>query len=140
MTSPPTGNSSETDRLLERLAGGDQQLWGTLLTRHRGRLRCMVALRLDRRLQGRIDPSDVIQEAYLQASVQLADYLRNPTVPFFLWLRLITGQKLAALHRHHLGVAARDAGREVALPHGAMPGASSAALAARLLGRDARPS
>src|SRR5262249_24772460 len=101
---------------------------------------CMVALRLDRRLQGRIDPSDVIQEAYLTASVQLADYLKNPTLPFFLWLRLITGQKLVALHRHHLGTQARDAGREVALHQGALPEASSAALAAQLLGHDTRPS
>src|SRR5712692_6081528 len=91
------GNSTETDHLLQRVAAGDQAVWGELLTRHRERLRCMVALRLDRRLQGRIDPSDVIQEAYLAASMQLAAYLKNPTIPFFLWLRLITGQKLVAL-------------------------------------------
>jgi RNA polymerase sigma-70 factor, ECF subfamily len=108
--------------------------------RHQERLRYMVALRLDRRLQGRIDPSDVIQEAYLTASMQLADYLKNPTIPFFLWLRLITGQKLVALHRHHLGTQGRDAGREVSLDRGALPEASSVALAAQLLGHETRPS
>ena len=71
----------------------------------------MVALRLDRRLQGRIDPSDVIQEAYLEASARLAEYLRNPSMPFFLWLRFLAGQKLVTLHRHHLGVRMRDAGQ-----------------------------
>lgn len=134
------GNSTETDRLLQRVAAGDQAVWGELLMRHQERLRSMVALRLDRRLQGRIDPSDVLQEAYLTASMQLADYLKNPTMPFFLWLRLVTGQKLVALHRHHLGTQGRDAGREVSLYRGALPEASSVALAAQLLGHETRPS
>jgi RNA polymerase sigma-70 factor (ECF subfamily) len=87
----------------------------------------MVKLRLDRRLQGRVDPSDVIQEAYLEVSRQVADYLKDPSIPFYLWLRLMTGQKLALLHRQHLGVQARDAGREVSLYRGALPEATSAA-------------
>src|SRR5262245_42677558 len=127
MAPSASDNSSEVERTLRRAAAGDQEAWGELLTRYRERLRCMIALRLDRRLQGRIDPSDVIQEAYLQASLQLADYLKNPTIPFFLWLRLVTGQRLVALHRHHLGTQARDAGREVSLYRGALPQASSAA-------------
>jgi RNA polymerase sigma-70 factor (ECF subfamily) len=100
----------------------------------------MVALRLDRRLQGRIDPSDVIQEAYLEASARLAEYLRNPTMPFFLWLRFLASQKLVTLHRHHLGVQMRNAGYQVALYQGPWPEATSAALAAQLLGHDTRPS
>src|SRR5712692_8832039 len=127
------GNSTETDHLLQRVAAGDQAVWGELLTRHRERLRCMVALRLERRLQGRIDPSDVIQEAYLTASMQLADYLKNPTIPFFLWLRLITGQKLVALHRHHLGTQGRDAGREVPLSRRTARSQFCRSLAAQLL-------
>ncbi len=100
----------------------------------------MVALRMDRRLQGRIDASDVIQEAYLEASVRLTEYLGDPSMPFFLWLRFLTGQKLVTLHRHHLGVQMRAAGQEVALCRGPLPEASSAALAAQLLGHDTRPS
>jgi RNA polymerase sigma-70 factor (ECF subfamily) len=125
---------------LKRVAAGEQTVWGELLTRHQQRLRSLVSLRLDHRLQGRIDPSDVIQEAYLEASRQLADYLKDPSIPFYLWLRLITGQKLIALHRHHLGTLGRDAGREVSLYRGALPEASSAALAAQLLGHGSRPS
>ncbi len=135
-----TGNSTETNQLLEQAARGDPRGLGTLLGQHRDRLRRMVALRLDRRLQGRIDPSDVIQEAYLEASVRLAEYLRDPSMPFFLWLRFLTGQKLVTLHRHHLGVQMRGAGQEVALCQGPLPEASSAALAAQLLGHDTRPS
>ena len=140
MGSSVTGNSSETDQLLRRLAKGDHRDWGALLERHRQRLRRMIALRLDQRLQGRIDASDVIQEAYLEASTRLEDYLRRPTMPFYLWLRFLTGQKLLELHRHHLGAQMRDAGREVSLYRGSLPETSTAALAAQLLGRDTRPS
>jgi RNA polymerase sigma-70 factor (ECF subfamily) len=135
-----TGESSQTTGLLQRAAQGDQQAWGALLTRSRDRLRRMVALRLDRRLQGRVDPSDIIQEAYIDASARLADYARQPEMPFFLWLRFLTGQRLLRVHRQHLGAEIRDVGREVSLYRGALPEATSAALAAQLLGRDTRPS
>ena len=130
---------SDTPDLLRRAAAGDGEALGRLFDGHRDRLRRMVQVRLDRRLQGRIDPSDVLQEAYLELARCLADYLRNPAVPFFLWLRFLTGMKLHALHRHHLGTKARDAGREVPL-HGALPRASSVSLAAQLLGRLTTPS
>jgi len=140
MGTAKTGDSSETDRFL-RLAGeGDQESWGALLEQHGGRLRRMVALRLDPRLQGRIAPSDVIQETYLEASARLAEYLREPSMPFFLWLRFLAGQKLVTLHRKHLGTRMRDAGREVSLYRGRLPEMTSAALAAQLLGHDTRPS
>jgi RNA polymerase sigma-70 factor (ECF subfamily) len=135
-----SANESETTRLIEQAVGGDQRAWGELLARHRDRLRRMVALRLDRRLQGRVDASDVIQEASLEAVRRLPEYLKNPTMPFFLWLRFLTGQRLMEQHRIHLGAKARDVGREIALYHGALPETTSAALAARLLGRLTSPS
>jgi RNA polymerase sigma-70 factor, ECF subfamily len=134
------GNSSETIRLLQRAVRGDHPGWGSLLDSHRERLKRMVALRLDRRLQGRIDPSDIIQETYLEAWSRLAEYLRDPRMPFFLWLRFLTGQKLVTLHRRHLGVQMRDPAAEVSLYGGALPEATSAALAGQLLGHDTRPS
>jgi RNA polymerase sigma-70 factor (ECF subfamily) len=133
-------NSNETERLLRSVADGDQDSWGTLLTRHEESLRRMVAYRMDRRLQGRIDPLDVIQDAYLEASEHRAEFMREPARPFFLWLRAIVGNKLLELHRHHLGTQMRDAGREVSLYCGNMPEASSAALADQLLGHATRPS
>ena len=132
--------SSEADRLLGEAARGDPERFGALLERCRTRLRRMVALRLDPRLHGRIDPSDVIQETYLEASARLAEYLQKPTMPFFLWLRFLAGQKLVTLHRHHLGRQMRDAGREVALYRGGLPETTSAALAAQLLGQQTSPS
>ena len=64
----------------------------------------MVRLRLDRRLQGRVDPSDVLQEAYLDVAQQLSSYQAKPEMPFYLWLRLTTGQRLMRLHRQHLAL------------------------------------
>lgn len=133
-------DSDETHRLLTAVAAGDRAELGGLFDRHRGRLRRMLALRLDQRLQGRVDPSDVIQETYLEATQRLPEYLHQPAMPFFLWLRFLAGQRLLIVHRRHLGAEMRAAGREVSLFRGAMPEASSAALAAHLLGRECRPS
>jgi RNA polymerase sigma-70 factor (ECF subfamily) len=133
-------NSADTNDLLQAVAAGDSARWGELLTRHQDRLKRMVALRLDQRVQSRIDASDVVQEAYLEASVRLPEYLKRPNMPFFLWLRFLTGQKLQELHRRHLGVKMRDANREVSLYRGGLPEATSAALAAQLLGHLTQPS
>jgi RNA polymerase sigma-70 factor (ECF subfamily) len=119
-------------------AGGAD--WGGELARHHARLRRMIELRLDRRLRGRVDPSDVIQEAYLEAARRREEYLAQPApMPLFLWLRFLTAQALQVMHRRHLGVQARDAGREISI-FGRMPEATSAAIAAQLLGHDTRAS
>ena len=132
-------NSGETARLLEQARAGNQSALNELFARHRPRLRRMVELRLDRRLQARIDASDGIQEAYVEAVTRLNEYFSKPSYPLFLWLRLIVGERLLKLHRHHLGTQMRDAGREVSLYRGALPEASSAALAAQLLGQHTSP-
>ena len=129
-----------TNGLLRRAADGDGESLGALLTRHEGRLRRMVAFRLDPRLQGRIAPEDVLQEVYLAASEHLLDYFGQPAMSFFFWLRGIAAHKLLELHRSHLGTRMRDVRREVSLHRGALPDATSAALAAQLLGHHTRPS
>src|SRR5437763_6902117 len=130
----------DTSDLLCRARQGDARALGALLAAHRDRLRLMVRLRLDRRLQGRIDPSDVVQDAYLEAAERFPEYARDTAMPFFLWLRFLTAQRLLILHRRHLGAQARDASREVSLYRGALPEASSAALAAQLVGHRTTPS
>jgi RNA polymerase sigma-70 factor (ECF subfamily) len=132
-------NSADTARLLELARAGDKAAANEIFARHRARLRRMVELRLDRRLQARIDASDVIQEAYVAAVGRLDEYLREPNYPLFLWLRLIVGERLLKLHRHHLGTQMRDAALEVSIYRGALPAASSAALAAQLLGKHTSP-
>ncbi len=132
-------NSSDSVRLLERARAGDRAALTEIFARHRDRLRRMVELRLDRRLQARLDASDVIQDAYLEVAQRLPDYLQDPKLPLFLWLRLVVGERLITLHRHHLGTQMRDAGQEVSLHTGALPAASSSALAAQLLGKHTSP-
>jgi len=132
--------SGELQDQLRRLAAGDQQALAELFARYRDRLRRMVKLRLDRRLQGRVDASDVLQDAYLDVAQRAAEYAASPTMPVFLWLRFLTGQRLLMVHRRHLGAKMRDAGQEVSLYRGALPQASSVSLAAQLLGRMTSPS
>src|SRR6516165_5158670 len=112
---------NKTEELLRQAARGDEQAAAELFDRYRKRLRQMVRLRMDHRLQGRVDPSDVIQDAYIDLLDQLPTYLARPEIPFFLWLRLLAGQRLLRVHRKHLGAAMRNAGREVSLYKGALP-------------------
>jgi RNA polymerase sigma-70 factor (ECF subfamily) len=100
----------------------------------------MVRLRMDRRLQGRIDPSDVLQETYLEAARRVGEFAREPTTSVYLWLRFLTGQKLVDLTRRHLGSKMRTAAQELSLYRGASPQASSMSLAAGLLGQFTSPS
>jgi RNA polymerase sigma-70 factor (ECF subfamily) len=132
--------ANDTDQMIARARAGDVAALNEIFARNRDRLHRMVQIRLDWRLQGRIDASDVIQDACLEASRRLEDYLRAPTMPLFLWLRFLVGERLMFLHRHHLGTKMRDARREVSLYQQALPEASSAALAAQLLGQHTSPS
>ncbi len=75
---------SQSDDLLRRARAGDADAPAVLFEHYRERLRRTIRLRLDRRLSGRVDSSDVLQEAYLEASRRLADYGRDPPLPFFL--------------------------------------------------------
>src|SRR5262245_39565819 len=102
----------DTDELLRRSAAGDRAARGALLQRHRGRLRRMVAVRLDARLGARLDPSDVVQETLAEADRRLDDYLRERSLPFYPWLRRLAGEKLADQHRRHVRAARRSVTRE----------------------------
>ncbi len=124
---------------IERLRGGAHGALAKLFDEHRDRLRRMVELRIDARLRARIDPSDVLQEAFLDVDRDLDAYLADPKLPPLLWLRLHVGRRLTTLHRQHLGTRMRDAGLEISLYQDPLPEASSAALASMLLGRHTTP-
>jgi RNA polymerase sigma-70 factor (ECF subfamily) len=132
--------ADDLDDLARRLREGDTAAAGELFARCRDRLRRMVRLRLDRRLQGRLDPSDVLQEAFLDVQQKAAEFARKPNLPAYLWLRLLTAERLLILHRHHLGTKMRDAGQEVSLHRGGLPAATTHSLANLLLGRLTSPS
>ncbi len=133
-------STQSTNDLVARAGAGDVRALADVLEQNRERLKRMVRLRLDHRLRGRLDPSDVVQEAYLDAARRLPEYVAAPAVPFFLWLRQLTAQRLIDVHRHHLGAKMRDASHDISLHQGVFPQASSVSLAAQLLGRYASPS
>jgi RNA polymerase sigma-70 factor, ECF subfamily len=118
----------------------DNSFLGELLESHRARLRNMINLQMNELVRGRVDPSDVIQEAFVDATKRLPEFIGNPAVPFYVWLRSLATQRLAHVHRYHLGTQARDAGREATPYYHPLPAATSAAIAARLVGSLTSPS
>jgi RNA polymerase sigma-70 factor (ECF subfamily) len=123
-----TDQTDDLQDLLDRVQQGEQLALAELFSRHRDRLVRMVAFRLDDRLRGRVAASDVLQEAYIDALKRLPHYQADPGMPFFLWLRWVTVQRLVEVHRQHLGARVRDAGREVPIDRGAGPAASAARM------------
>ncbi|HYT93741.1 MAG TPA: sigma-70 family RNA polymerase sigma factor [Gemmataceae bacterium] len=109
-------DSAETRKLLEQAGQGDQQALGRLLERHRRELHTFVDLHLDAALRGRLDPSDIVQDAQLEAVQRLGDFLNRRPMPFRLWVRRTAYQRLLNLRRDHRERARRSVDREVALP------------------------
>ncbi len=105
-------DSPSTSDLLARAACGDSRAVSVLLGCYRDRLRHMVAIHMNQRLAARIDASDVVQEALVTASTQLDDYLRDPEIPFYLWLRRIAWNRLVDAYRRHLVCQGRSVHRE----------------------------
>ena len=134
-----TNATPDTEELLKRAGTGDvvarEQLW----ERHRERLRLMVAVRLDRRLAARLDPSDVVQEAILEADQQLAKYLAERPLPFYPWLRRLAWKRLMKFYQEHLDAKKRSAKREaIAIPM--LSDESVLKLGERFLARGTNPS
>jgi RNA polymerase sigma-70 factor (ECF subfamily) len=132
--------SENDEQLIRQTRAGDRDALGALLAQHRTRLTRMVRLRMDPRVAGRVNPSDVLQDAFLEASQRIKEYLDHPEVPFFVWLRFLTGQRLSLLHRRHLGAQARNADREMSIHQATLPDANSGALAAKLVSKLTSPS
>jgi RNA polymerase sigma-70 factor (ECF subfamily) len=109
-----TTASPDSDELLARTAHGDRAARDQLMTRHRARLRKMVAYHLDRQLRARVDPSDVVQEVLAEASRKLPEYLRRRPLPFYPWLRQMAEAHLIDLQRRHLHAQKRTVRREEA--------------------------
>jgi RNA polymerase sigma-70 factor, ECF subfamily len=130
---------SETQNMLDHAARDDPSAVDRLLACHREPLRRMIAVRLDRFVQRREDASDVVQSVLLEASRRLADYLRNPVLPFQLWLRQIARDRLNDVHRRHRVAARRSIDRERPIGAKEFLDRSSLDLAAELRDRGATP-
>ncbi len=131
----PSADSAETQRLLMRITSGDRNAFNDLFARHRDDLRRVVQLRLDRRLQARVDASDVIQETQVEAFCRLDDYLERRPMPFGLWLRKTAQERIYNHRRAHLQTARRSVRREQPFPD-----QSSMMIAAPFLAGSSSPS
>jgi RNA polymerase sigma-70 factor (ECF subfamily) len=132
-------DDSNTNELLEQARRGDHAAREELLGRHRGQLLRMIAVRMDRRLAARVDPSDIVQEALTEASRQLPDYLRQCPLPFYPWLRRLAWEQLVAMTRRHIGAQRRSMTREQPWEI-TLPDESAIALAGQLVSSGTSPS
>ncbi len=139
MVQSPQSDEQDSSLLIEKAAAGDDVAAHRLLDLHRERLRAMIALRLDRRLSARVDPSDVLQETLTEAHQKLPEYLRTQPIPFYPWLRRMAWEKIVQLHRQHLLAQARAVTREERFD-AALPDESVLDLAQRLAARGSHPS
>jgi RNA polymerase sigma-70 factor (ECF subfamily) len=132
---PSEPENEETRDLLQRVRGGDRAALSRLLTQHRDALIRLVSLRMDQQMRGRLDPSDVVQEAQLEAAQRIDYFLEHQPMPFGLWLHTLARQQLFRLRRKHVEADCRSVAWQVSLPED-----SSAMLARQLLEDTSTPS
>lgn len=132
-------NSAELIQELSK-AQEDSQQWGMILENHKLRLRQMLDWRMNDLVRSRVDPSDVIQESFIEATKRLSDFIQKPDVPFYVWLRSLAVQKLAQLHRFHIGTQARSVAMDVSIVDHSFSNSASSVLASYLVATLSTPS
>lgn len=133
-----TDDPQHAAKLLDAMQRGDTHALAELVSIHQGRIRHLIEMQLDSRLTGRVDTDDVLQEVFLDAAARIKHFVNEHSGSLFVWLRLITIQTLANVHRRHFGTKMRDVTREMSLfrpNHNA-----TTSLALQLLGHATSPS
>jgi RNA polymerase sigma-70 factor (ECF subfamily) len=131
--------SNGSELLLRRIGGGDHEALPELFVRVRRRLRRMVRLRIDPRLQDRVDPEDVLDQAYRDVLQHGREYLSDPKLSPFVWMRQLANRRLSDAQSRFLKPGAVEVNQEVSLFQGPLPHVSSMSLAAMLLGEHSQP-
>jgi RNA polymerase sigma-70 factor (ECF subfamily) len=108
-------SDSQVDALSAMVLSGDPVALGQLFEAYREKLRKMIAFRLAVQLQGRVDPSDVLQEAFIDMVKRLPELSGKGDLPVLVWLRLVVLEKLCAMHRMHFAAQKRDVRRDVSI-------------------------
>ena len=129
----------ERDVIVAALQANREEALAKYFSTVEARLKRIVNFRLDYRLGGRVSESDVIQDTYVRAAKRIDSFLKKDDMPFFVWLRLEVSQKLAEIHRHHLGAEKRDVRKEVKLHAKNESGKTSLALAAHIVAQLTSP-
>ena len=125
----------ESEVLSAAVRQGDRAEIDRLITSHRDYLKRVVSLRMDRRLQARVDPSDVVQETQFKAVQRVNEYLENPVLPLRLWLRRLACDAVVDAQRRHVHADGRSVKREMVFPE-----QSSLNIARQLLAGVSSPS
>jgi RNA polymerase sigma-70 factor, ECF subfamily len=133
-------DSTSERALVNRVIAGDQQALAVLFDQHRERLWRMVSFRLHPKLHGRVDPDDVLQDAWLDAVQRIDHFLSDASQSVFIWFRMIVSQTLCQVHRHHLGIKKRDAKREIGMQQHWNSESTSFSISCLLLGHLTSPS
>lgn len=131
--------SSKTQELIANAREGNSDAVNQLLERHREAVRRMISLRMDRHLRQRIDASDIVQDVLIDASRRMADYLKDPAMPFHLWIRQMAQDRLIDAHRRHRVAAKRSVDREQPLVARHRLDRSTLELAVQLCDRERTP-
>jgi RNA polymerase sigma-70 factor, ECF subfamily len=132
MTQSIWPDADDTAELLQQAKAGDGEAVERLLAKHRDSLHRMIQLRLDQRIQRRVDVSDVVQDVLIEANRRLKDYLNNPAMAFHLWIRQIAKDRLIDAHRRHRVSAKRSVDREQPMVIGGANDQSSLELVAQI--------
>jgi len=117
---------------LDQLRNRGEDAVAELFHRYQEKLLRMIAFRLDSRIIGKVDGEDILQDAFIETARRIQDYLDQPSVPFFVWVRQITKQVLIDTHRRYLEAKMRDVNQEVTLDRGGSASTTSSCLAAQL--------
>jgi RNA polymerase sigma-70 factor, ECF subfamily len=128
-----------TEEMLDQVRRGESEAVERLLGAYREPLRRMIGMRLDPALAARLDASDVVQDVLVEVHRRLSDYLRNPAMPFPLWLRHIAKDHLIDAHRRHRVARRRSMDREQPLAPVRIGDESSFELAGQLLDQELTP-
>lgn len=115
--------------LIEALKSRGEEAFAEYFMNNRDRLHRMISMRMDQRLAQRVDASDVLQEGYVDAAKRIEEFIENPVMPLFIWIRFLVGQKLAAVHRWHFKTQKRDPRREELAASQKVPTVDSQVLA-----------
>lgn len=98
--------------VLNELRRDPEKTLNRVFKKNRPDLRRLVASRLDQKLIGRVDPSDIVQETLFEACRRLGEYLANPSVPFLKWLMALAEQNTVTAYRRHMLTQKRSIARE----------------------------
>ncbi|QDS92814.1 RNA polymerase sigma factor [Roseimaritima multifibrata] len=126
-------HSPTAERLLQQAQAGDDCALACLFNQHRGRLRNLLAFRMDKHLHARLDPSDILQESFLTVARRIGEYDQETKVSFFVWVRAITMDRLLYAYRQHITTQKRDARRDLSLECQVGENATSMSIAVALL-------